>query len=82
MLKNCQNKISAYGCSPITGTKFYSFLNLMKPGSQSGTYIFSGNYFKTSLNCHITSTVRVFDLIPKLRARPLNYHLMYKGDTV
>ena len=32
--------------------------------------IFSGNYFGTTLNCHITSTVNAFDLIPKLRARP------------
>ena len=27
-----------YGCSPIQGTKFYSCWNLVKPGSQSGTY--------------------------------------------
>ena len=32
--------------------------------------ILSSNYFWTTLNCHITSTVRAFDLIPKLRARP------------
>ena len=38
MLENCQNNISVYGCSPIQGTKFYSCWNLMKPGSQSGTY--------------------------------------------
>ena len=38
MLENCQNKILVYGCSPIQGTKFYSCWNLMKPGSQSGTY--------------------------------------------
>ena len=31
--------------------------------------IFSGNYFWKTSNCHITSTIRVFDLIPKLRAR-------------
>ena len=39
MLENGQNKISVYGCSPIQGTKFYSCWNLMKPGSQSGTYM-------------------------------------------
>ena len=38
--------------------------------------IFSGNYFLTTLNCHITSTDRAFDLIPKLRARP-EYQLTY-----
>ena len=32
--------------------------------------IFSGNYFWKTLNCHNSSTVRAFDLIPKLRARP------------
>ena len=32
--------------------------------------IFSGNDFWTTLNSHIISTVRPFDLIPKLRARP------------
>ena len=32
--------------------------------------IFSDNYFGKTLNCHISSTVRAFDLIPKLRARP------------
>ena len=32
--------------------------------------IFSGNFFKTTLNCNITSTFRAFDLIQKLRARP------------
>ena len=35
MLENCQNNISAYGCSPIQGTKFYPCWNLMKPGSRS-----------------------------------------------
>ena len=30
----------------------------------------SGNNFWTTLNCHITSTIRAFDLIPKLRAKP------------
>ena len=33
---------------------------------------FSGNYFWKNLNCHIASTIRAFDLIPKLRARPEN----------
>ena len=37
MLENWQNNILVYGCSPIQGTKFYSCLNSMKPGSQSGT---------------------------------------------
>ena len=32
--------------------------------------IFSGNYFGKALNCHISSTVRAFELIPKLRGRP------------
>ena len=32
--------------------------------------IFSGIYFWKTLNSHISSTVRAFDLIPKLRARP------------
>ena len=33
--------------------------------------IFSGNYFgKKTLNCHISSAIRAFDLISKLRARP------------
>ena len=40
MLKNCQNNISVYDCSPTQGTKFYSWWNLMKQGSQSGTYIY------------------------------------------
>ena len=31
--------ISVYGCSQIQGTTFYSCWNLMKPGSQSGTYV-------------------------------------------
>ena len=39
MLENSQNNISVYGCSPIQGTTFYSCWNLMKPGSQSGTYL-------------------------------------------
>ena len=30
----------------------------------------SGNYFWKTLDCHIASTVRAFDLIPNLRARP------------
>ena len=38
MLENCENNISVYGCSPIQGTTFDSYRNLMKPGSQSGTY--------------------------------------------
>ena len=32
--------------------------------------IFAGNYFWTTLKCHYSSTIRAFDLIPKLRARP------------
>ena len=40
MLENCQNNISVYVCTPIQGTTFYSCWNLMKPGSQSGTYSF------------------------------------------
>ena len=36
---NFQNNISVYGCSQIQGTKFYSCWNLMKPGSQSETYV-------------------------------------------
>ena len=32
------NNISVQVCSPIQGTTFYSGWNLMKPGSQSGTY--------------------------------------------
>ena len=39
ILENCLNNISVYGCSPIQGTKFYSCWNLMKLGSQSGTYV-------------------------------------------
>ena len=39
MLENCQNNILVYGCSPMQGTTFYSCGNLIKPGSQSGTYI-------------------------------------------
>ena len=38
--------------------------------AKSKISIFSGNYFVKTLNCHISSTVRAFDLIPKLRARP------------
>ena len=38
MLENYQNNISVYGWSPIQGTRLYSCWNLMKPGSQSGTY--------------------------------------------
>ena len=38
MVENCQNSIPVYGCSPIQGTQFYSCWNLMKPGSQIGTY--------------------------------------------
>ena len=40
MLENCQNNILVYGFSPIQGTKYYSCWNLVKPGSQSGTYIY------------------------------------------
>ena len=29
-----------------------------------------GIFFLQTLNCHYSSTVRAFDLIPKLRARP------------
>ena len=47
MLENCQNNISGYGCSQIQGTKFYFCWNLMKPGSQSGTYIF--RYFESEI---------------------------------
>ena len=32
--------------------------------------IISGNYLWTTWTCHISSTVRAFDLIPKLRAKP------------
>ena len=32
--------------------------------------IFSGNYFGETLNCHISSSLRAFDPIPKLRYRP------------
>ena len=38
--------------------------------AKSKISIFSGNYLVKTLNCHISSTVRAFDLIPKLRARP------------
>ena len=41
MLENCQNNILVYGCSPIQGTRSYSCWNLLKPGSQSGTYVLS-----------------------------------------
>ena len=47
--------------------------------------IFSGNYFGETLNCHISTTVRAFDLIPKLRDRPvyqLSYGTKYKYYTV
>ena len=43
MLENCQNNISAYGCSPIPGIFFLFLLNSMKPGSQSGTYSLQEN---------------------------------------
>ena len=32
--------------------------------------IFSGNFFLKTVNCHHSWTVRAFDLIPKVRARP------------
>ena len=32
--------------------------------------IFLDNYFGKTLNCYSTSTIRAFDLIPKMRARP------------
>ena len=38
MLENCQSNISVYGSSPIQGPTIYSCWNLMKLGSQSGTY--------------------------------------------
>ena len=38
--------------------------------AKSKISIFSSNYYVKTLNCHISSTVRAFDLIPKLRARP------------
>ena len=38
MFENCQNNFLVYGGSTIQGTTFYSCRNLMKPGSQSGTY--------------------------------------------
>ena len=44
--------------------------------AKSKISVFSGNYFVQTLNCHISSTVRAFDLIPKLRARP-KYQLSY-----
>ena len=57
LLENCQNNISVYGCSPIQGKIFYSCWNLMKPGSESGTYtlflfpvkdiMISDNFYKT-----------------------------------
>ena len=37
--------------------------------------IFSGNFVWKTLNFHIASTVRAFDLIPKVRARP-EYQLL------
>ena len=61
MFENCQNKISVYGCSPIQGTKFYSCGNLMKPGSQSGTYILIFFGEDTSLtNFMLTSFLSLF----------------------
>ena len=54
MLENCQINISVYGCSSIQGTQFYSCWNLMKPGSQSGTYAFTiCNHYVHSIYCAI-----------------------------
>ena len=36
MLENCQSNISVNGGSPIQGKKFYSCLNLLKPGLRVG----------------------------------------------
>ena len=49
MLENCQNHISVYGCSLIQGTKFYFYLNLMKPGSQSGTKLITRLFIEQPL---------------------------------
>ena len=57
MLENCQKNILVYGCSPIQGTKLLSCWNLMKPGSQSETYmivVLARNKirFLARLGCH------------------------------
>ena len=39
-----------------------------------GIHIFG--HFSLILNCHISKTIRTFDLIPTLRARP-KYQLLY-----
>ena len=49
------------------------------PGHQFGQIkiiLFLGNYFWKTLNGHISSTLRAFNLIPKLRARP-EYQLYF-----
>ena len=58
MLENCQNNIIVNDCSPIRGTKFYSCWNLMKTGSQSGTYtkISRKKYNYNNLLCGIPIT--------------------------
>ena len=39
--------------------------------AKSKISIFSGSYFVKTINCHISSTIRAFDQILKLRARPM-----------
>ena len=55
-------------------------LNASNPRSSvwpnSNITIFSGFFFGQTLNCHYSLTVKAFDLIPKLRARP-EYHLSF-----
>ena len=47
MLENCQSNFLVYSCSLIQWTKFHSCWNLMKSGSQSGTYAWrKGRLFK------------------------------------
>ena len=62
MLENCQNNISVHGCSPMQGTKILSCWYLMKPRSQSRTYL--KKYFRIFTNLGaILSLTMIFSAI-------------------
>ena len=62
MLENLQNNISWYGCFPIQRTKLYSCWNLMKPGSQNGTYIFTAQLQQNLIYVVIKTSNKIFQL--------------------
>ena len=78
MLENWLNNISVYGCYPIQGTKFYSFWNFMKPGSQSGMYakydsiLTKCNLETNKLHCSAVQRLRLSPMMPSFNTKSCN----------